>query len=73
MLARAVKGLEDLFGRTSLSLWVTTAPRGVEHFHWHLDLSPRLEPVAAFEMATGVSINVTSPEQAAVRLRDAIA
>ena len=73
MLARAVKGLDDLFGRTSLSLWVTTAPRGVEHFHWHLDLSPRLEPVAAFEMATGVSINVTSPEQAASRLREAIA
>ena len=71
--ARPVEVMDDLFGRTSLSLWVTTAPRGVEHFHWHLDLSPRLEPVAAFEMATGVSINVTSPEQAASRLREAIA
>ena len=73
MLGRALAALEKLFGNTSISLWVTTAPRGVEHFHWHLDLLPRLEPVAAFEMATGVSINVVPPEQAAAELRDAIA
>ena len=73
MLGRAVKALEKLFGNASVSLWVVTAPRAVEHFHWHLDLVPRLEPVAAFEMATGVSINVASPEHAAARLKEAIA
>jgi UDPglucose--hexose-1-phosphate uridylyltransferase len=73
MLGRAVRALADLFGRPpQLNLWVKTAPRGVEHFHWHLDLIPRLEPTSAFEMATGVDINVTAPETAAETLREAI-
>lgn len=73
MLGRAVRALAKLFGNEpQFSLWVKTAPRGIEHFHWHLDLAPRIEPVAAFEIATGVNINVVSPERAAADLRDAI-
>lgn len=73
MLGRAVRALAGLFGEEpQLSLWVKTAPRGVEHFHWHLDLIPRTEPVAAFEIATGVNIDVVSPERAAADLRDVI-
>ncbi len=73
MLGRAIRALTQLFGNPcQLNLWVRTAPRGVEHFHWHLDLIPRLEPASAFEMATGVDINIVSPETAAETLRDAI-
>jgi len=73
MLGRAVRALAALFGREpQLSLWVKTAPRGVEYFHWHLDLIPRVEPVAAFEIATGVSINIVAPEKAAADLREVI-
>jgi len=73
MLGRAIRALTELFGNPcQLNLWVRTAPRGVEHFHWHLDLIPRLEPASAFEMATGVDINIVSPETAAETLRDAI-
>lgn len=73
MLGRATRALKTLFGDPpQLNLWVKTAPRGVEHFHWHLDLIPRLEPESAFEMATGVNINITSPESAAASLREAI-
>lgn len=73
MLARAVRGLTDLFGDPcQLNLWVRTAPRGVEHFHWHLDLIPRLEPSSAFEMATGVDINIVPPESAAEALRNTL-
>jgi len=73
MLGRAAGALAELFGGPpQINLWVKTAPRGVEHFHWHLDLIPRLEPASAFEMATGVNINITSPETAAAALRDAI-
>ena len=73
MLGRAVDALTKLFGDPcQLNLWVRTAPRGVEHFHWHLDLIPRLEPVSAFEMATGVDINIVAPETAAETLRNAI-
>lgn len=73
MLGRAVRALTGIFGNPcQLNLWVRTAPRGVEHFHWHLDLIPRLEPASAFEMATGVDINIVSPETAAETLRGAI-
>jgi UDPglucose--hexose-1-phosphate uridylyltransferase len=73
MLHRALAALDSLIeGTPQLNLWVKTAPRGVEHFHWHLDLAPRLEPSSAFEMATGVDINVISPETAAAKLREAI-
>lgn len=73
MLGRAIEALNELFGRQpQLNLWVKTAPRGVEHFHWHLDLVPRLEPGSSFEMATGVDINVISPEKAAASLREAM-
>jgi len=74
MLHRAVKALDSLVeGALQLNLWVKTAPRGVEHFHWHIDFAPRLEPTSSFEMATGVDINVVSPETAAAKLREAIA
>lgn len=73
MLGRAVSALTEVFGDPcQLNLWVRTAPRGVEHFHWHLDLIPRLEPASAFEMATGVDINIVSPEAAAETLRGAV-
>lgn len=74
MLHRALGALGSIFGENpQLNLWVRTAPRGVEHFHWHLDLAPRLEPASSFEMATGVEVNVVPPEVAAAELRDAIA
>ncbi len=73
MLGRAVRALAKLFGEEpQLNLWVKTAPRGVEHFHWHLDLIPRIEPTSAFEIATGVDINMVGPERAAADLRAAI-
>ena len=74
MLHRALGAISSIFGESpQLNLWVKTAPRGVEDFHWHLDLAPRLEPPSSFEMATGVDVNVVPPEVAATELREAIA
>ncbi|MGE5280891.1 MAG: DUF4921 family protein [Chloroflexota bacterium] len=60
---------ERLGGSPELNLWVRTAPRGAEHFHWHVDIAPRLSVKAAFELATGVDINTYPPERAATDLR----
>ena len=38
-------------------------------FHWHLEIMPRLTPVAGFEWGTGFYINPTPPEDAAKYLR----
>lgn len=73
MLHTALRALVERFGRApELNLWVRTAPRGAEHFHWHVDLAPRLMVKAAFEFSTGVDINTYPPERAAAELREAI-
>ncbi len=41
-----------------------------EDFHWYLLISPRLTHHAGFEWGTGIHINPTSPEDAALLLRE---
>jgi UDPglucose--hexose-1-phosphate uridylyltransferase len=52
-----------------LNVWVRTAPRGAEHFCWHIDIWPRLTHPAGLELGAGVHINIVTPEQAAAELR----
>jgi UDPglucose--hexose-1-phosphate uridylyltransferase len=40
-----------------------------DHFHWHLEIIPRLTRMAGFEWGTGFFINPTPPEVAAQFLR----
>ena len=39
-------------------------------WHWHLEILPRITPLAGFELATGCHISVMTPGEAARRLRD---
>jgi UDPglucose--hexose-1-phosphate uridylyltransferase len=69
MLHTALRLLAERFdGSPELNLWIRTAPRGTEHFHWHVDIAPRLTTKAGFEFGTGVDINVYPPERAAADL-----
>ena len=73
MLHRALRALSEMFGAPpEMNMWVRTAPRGAEHFHWHIDIVPRLTVRASFELATGVDINIYPPERAATDLRAAL-
>ncbi len=50
-----------------------TAPvqeAAMEHFHWHIEIMPKLTKVAGFEWGTGFYINPTPPEEAAEFLRE---
>jgi UDPglucose--hexose-1-phosphate uridylyltransferase len=40
------------------------------HYHWHLELMPKLTRVAGFEWGTGFYINPTPPEESAKYLRE---
>jgi UDPglucose--hexose-1-phosphate uridylyltransferase len=73
MIRAALRLLAARFGGPpEMNLWVRTAPRGAESFHWHVDIAPRLAIKAGFELGTGVDINVYPPEQAASDLRDCL-
>jgi UDPglucose--hexose-1-phosphate uridylyltransferase len=73
MIHTALRLLAKRFdGSPELNLWVRTAPRGTEHFHWHVDVAPRLSVKAAFEFATGVDIDTYPPERAAADLRECL-
>jgi UDPglucose--hexose-1-phosphate uridylyltransferase len=53
------------------NLVLHTAPPGVDDFHWHLHLLPRLTTFGGFELGTGIVINVVDPDHAAAALRGA--
>jgi UDPglucose--hexose-1-phosphate uridylyltransferase len=73
LLHRALGAMTSLLGEgVPLNLWVRTAPRATEEFHWHIDLLPRLGTPGAFELGTGVDINAVAPEAAATALREAL-
>jgi UDPglucose--hexose-1-phosphate uridylyltransferase len=73
MIHTALRLLAKRFDSTpELNLWVRTAPRGVDYFHWHVDIAPRLSIKASFEFATGVDINTYPPERAAADLRECL-
>src|SRR5262249_34182817 len=40
------------------------------HYHWHIEVIPRLTKVAGFEWGSGFYINPVPPENAAAFLRD---
>jgi UDPglucose--hexose-1-phosphate uridylyltransferase len=42
----------------------------LEHYHWHLEITPTLTRVAGFEIGSGFYINPTPPEDAAQYLRE---
>jgi len=62
--------LSERLGDPAYNLVFHSAPyRATGAFHWHAHLMPKLTTAAAFEMGTGVPINVVAPEEAAEALR----
>lgn len=65
LLSVACRALQTVGERVAYNLVLHIAPRSVEDFHWHLELLPRLAPLAGFETGTGFFINPVRPEDAA--------
>jgi UDPglucose--hexose-1-phosphate uridylyltransferase len=71
----------DLIGRMNrvltdppFNFMLHTAPLRApspNHYHWHLEVIPKLTKVAGFEWGSGFFINPTPPEEAARYLREA--
>src|SRR6202020_298993 len=66
--------LDSVLAFPSYNFVVHTSPIGEEindHYHWHIEMMPKLVKVAGFEWGTGFYINPTPPEEAARFLREA--
>lgn len=66
--------MHRLLGNPDYNFSIQTAPHysaSEPHYHWHVEILPRLTTPAGFEIGTHMYINVTLPEQAAEDLRGA--
>jgi UDPglucose--hexose-1-phosphate uridylyltransferase len=71
----AIQRLDRRLKRPAYNMALRTAPVNTtrpDDFHWHIQVSPRFEVTAGFEMGTGVYINTVPPEEAAKLLREVV-
>jgi UDPglucose--hexose-1-phosphate uridylyltransferase len=76
-LARVVRQviarIESAVDRPAYNYNLHTAPfdsHELGHYHWHIEIIPRLTNTAGFEWGSGFYINPVPPEEAAAFLRD---
>lgn len=72
VLKRVLRRLEGALGAPPYNYMVHTGPFNgghLEHYHWHIEIIPRLTRTAGFEWGTGFYINPVPPESAAEYLR----
>ncbi|MBI4875179.1 MAG: galactose-1-phosphate uridylyltransferase [Acidobacteria bacterium] len=69
-----LRKMDKVLERPPYNLVIHTSPiqEGPNpHYHWHIELIPKLTKVAGFEWGTGFYLNPTPPEEAAQFLREA--
>jgi UDPglucose--hexose-1-phosphate uridylyltransferase len=68
-LLKIEKSLKD----PDFNFFIHTAPlkrqSNYRHYHWHIEVLPKITVNAGFELGTGVEINVVDPDKAAAILR----
>lgn len=70
-----LRGLEKRLDRPDYNYWLHSCPfdtRSYDHYHWHIEIIPRLATLAGFEWGTGSFINPVLPEDAARSLRETV-
>jgi len=74
ILRENLKRLDTVLERPAYNLMLHTSPIGEEsneHYHWHIEIMPKLTKVAGFEWGSGFYICPTPPEESARFLREA--
>jgi len=74
VLRTLVRKMDKVLERPPYNYVIHTTPiheAPMAHYHWHLEVIPKLTKVAGFEWGTGFYLNPTPPEEAARFLRDA--
>jgi UDPglucose--hexose-1-phosphate uridylyltransferase len=73
LLGEILARMSGVLGDPAYNLMLHSAPLrapALDHFHWHLEVIPKLTRVAGFEWGTGFFINPTPPEESAKYLRE---
>ena len=73
LLKQVLARLEKVLDRPPYNYIIHTAPfdhQEQPHYHWHMEIIPRLTKIAGFEWGTGFYINPVPPEDAARFLRE---
>ncbi len=74
VLRSTLRKIEKVLEWPPYNFLIHTAPlqeAANAHFHWHIEVIPKLTRVAGFEWGSGFYINPTPPEESAQFLRDA--
>ncbi|MHC5540975.1 galactose-1-phosphate uridylyltransferase [Singulisphaera rosea] len=73
VMRQVLNKLEIALDNPSYNYIIHTAPfdhQELPHYHWHIEIIPRLSRIAGFEWGSGFYINPVPPEDAARFLRD---
>ncbi|HJZ62891.1 MAG TPA: galactose-1-phosphate uridylyltransferase [Candidatus Acidoferrum sp.] len=73
MMKDILMRMDATLDKPAYNFMIHTSPIGEEindHYHWHVEIIPKLTKVAGFEWGTGFYINPTPPEEAARFLRE---
>ncbi len=72
VLKKVIEKLESALEKPAYNYIIHTAPFDTDelgHYHWHIEIMPRVTEAAGFEWGTGFYINPVAPETAAAALR----
>ena len=74
ILRTTLRKIDKVLERPAYNFIIHSAPvqdAPLPHYHWHVEIIPKLTKVAGFEWGTGFYINPTPPEESAKFLREA--
>lgn len=73
VLKKILSSISKKLGDPDYNFYIHTAPvlhkKQYKHYHWHMEIIPKSNISAGFELGTGVEINPVFPEDAARLLR----
>ena len=73
ILTNTLKRINAALNCPSYNFVIHSAPlqgNSLQHYHWHIEIIPKITHTAGFEWGTGFHINPIPPEEAAQYLRD---
>jgi UDPglucose--hexose-1-phosphate uridylyltransferase len=72
-LHKSINLFEKRFKNTDYNFFIHTAPtrdkKKYGHYHWHIEIQPKISIPAGFELGTGIEITVVDPNEAAAFIR----